>query len=279
MEKPSAICTLSTYGSIKDLKIFIYSLRLYEPTIPIHILCDTKTKENMDYFKKDTYLFFYPLLDTYANKNRQEMEQLGIWTEFMLKKCDIIDIVLKKKNVKDVLFTDADICFLNELPIIHKNKYVVGASPHFIKKVDTDKYGYYNGGFLWVGDSTITTKWRTYTKTSRFFEQASIEDIMKEYQPHSFEFPIQNNFGWWRLFQCECPQDRVKQFTVCIYSGEVYYQNKPLRSIHTHLTENTDMNMPYFNSILCQLLEGGRKKNATYAKLLIFLSLVKKNLV
>lgn len=277
MEKPNAICTLSTYGSLNDCKLLIYSVRLYEPTIPIYVLCDTQTRDGLRYFKRDKNLHIYPLLDAYANKNRQEMERLGIWTEFMLKKCDIIDIVLKDEKQSDVLFLDADICLLNELPLINKSKYELGASPHFIKKSDTDKYGYYNGGYLWIGNPDITIQWREDTTTSRFFEQASIETIAKTY--NSFDFPIQNNFGWWRLFQCDQPQERIKQFSVCIHSGFAYYQNKPLRSVHTHFTGNTDTNMPYFNSIVKQLVEGGKHKNVTYAKLLIFLSLVEKQLL
>ena len=278
MEKPDAICTLATNGSINDIKLFLYSLRLFEPTIPVHILCDTQLKKNVHFFSSDTQLFFYPTLDKYSNKDRGQMEALGIWTEFMLKKCDIIDIVLQNPLYNDVLFTDADICFLNELPKINKETFELGGSPHFIKKEDTDKYGYYNGGYIWIGNPDVTTKWKEYTKHSRFFEQASIEDIMNEFR--SFEFPIQNNFGWWRLFQCEePPQERMEKFTVCIHSGEIYYHNKPLRSIHTHLTQNTDRNMPLFNSIIKQLLEGGKKKNKKYAKFLIYLGLVEKKLI
>ena len=94
---------------------------------------------------------------------------------------------------------------------------------------------------------------------------------------NSFEFTIQNNFGWWRLFQCEDPTERVRKFSVCSVSGNIYYDNQLLRSIHTHLTNNTDINMPYFNNIIMQLLKAGKKKNKNYARLLIYLDLLNKN--
>ena len=126
-------------------------------------------------------------------------------------------------------------------------------------------------------NSLITTKWKEYSKKSRFFEQAAIEDLMKEFK--SFEFPIQNNFGWWRLFQCDEPQARMKKFTICSVSGNIYFDDKPLRSIHTHLTEDTDVNMPMFNNIIMQLLNGGKSKNKNCSRLLIYLNLVKNGLI
>ena len=273
--KPSAVCTLATSNSLKDLKLFIYSLRLFEKDIPIYILCDTETEKGLTRFKKDENIHLYPQLDKYSNKNRNQMEELGIWTEFMLRKCDIIDIALE--NCSDVLFADADICFLNCLLFIYTKRFEIGGSPHFIRKSDTDKYGYYNGGYLWVRNPLITTKWKEYSKKSRFYEQAAIEDLMKEFK--SFEFPIQNNFGWWRLFQCDNSQDRMKQFTICSESGFIFFEDKPLRSIHTHLTQDTDVNMPLFNNIISQLLNGGKNKNKNYARLLIYLNLVKNGLV
>ena len=51
--KPSAVCTMATNNSLSDLKLFIYSLRLFEETIPIYILCDTKTQQGLERFKND----------------------------------------------------------------------------------------------------------------------------------------------------------------------------------------------------------------------------------
>ena len=68
------------------------------------------------------------------------------------------------------------------------------------------------------------------------------------------KFTIQNNFGLWRLFQCDEPRERMKKFTICSVSGNIYYDDNPLRSIHTHLTEKTDRNMPMFNNIVKYLV-------------------------
>ena len=52
-KKPSSVCTMATSHALKDLKIFIYSLRLFEETIPIYILCDTETQKGLERFKND----------------------------------------------------------------------------------------------------------------------------------------------------------------------------------------------------------------------------------
>ena len=98
--KPSSICTLATSNAKNDLKIFIYSVRLFEPNIPILVLCDSKIPELLVRFKKDKNLYLFPQLDKYSNKNREIMERDGIWTEFMLRKCDIIDIDSQEDWIK-----------------------------------------------------------------------------------------------------------------------------------------------------------------------------------
>ena len=82
-KKPSSVCTMATSHALKDLKIFIYSLRLFEETIPIYILCDTETQKGLERFKNDDNIFIYPNLDKYSNKNRQQMRK---W-EFGLNLC------------------------------------------------------------------------------------------------------------------------------------------------------------------------------------------------
>ena len=47
---------------------------------------------------------------------------------------------------------------LNELPLVDISKQL-GASPHFIKKRDTDRFGYYNGGMLWTNNKNLPKRW------------------------------------------------------------------------------------------------------------------------
>ena len=42
---------------------------------------------------------------------------------------------------------------------------------------------YYNGGMLWVQNKDVPNDWIEFTKTSRFHDQASIEDLVKKYNP------------------------------------------------------------------------------------------------
>ena len=69
---------------------------------------------------------------------------------------------------------------LDTIDDIDKSKQL-GLSPHYIRKRDTDLYGYYNGGMLWTNQKTLKDDWIKFTKTSRYFDQASIEDLANNY--------------------------------------------------------------------------------------------------
>ena len=96
-------------------------------------------------------------------------------SDFQMMKAYAIDEALKYE--KDTLFLDADIILLDVIDNID-NKKQLGLSP-YIKKSDTDRYGYYNGGVLWTNQKTVKNDWIKFTKTSRYFDQASIEDLAK----------------------------------------------------------------------------------------------------
>ena len=131
-------------------------------------------------------------LDKYDEVDRKIMTKNNLWNEFQMKKTEVIRYALK--NEKDTLFLDSDIFILYPIDTIDKTKSL-GISPHYIRKKDTDKYGYYNGGVLWTNQNTLPDKWIHYTKTSRFHEQSSIEDLAKGYK--YFEFDKGHNFSWW----------------------------------------------------------------------------------
>ena len=57
--------------------------------------------------------------------------------------------------------------------------------------------GYYNGGMLWTKNKDIPNDWIFFTKKSRYFDQASIEDLAKKYS--YFEFGENYNLQCWRL--------------------------------------------------------------------------------
>ena len=166
-------------------------------------------------------------LDKYSNKNRNIMVQEKIWDEFQMQKANVIKYALE--NEKDTLFLDSDIIFLNPIMCIDKTKEI-GVSPHYVKKSNTDEVGYYNGGCLWTKNKNIPDDWIEFTKTSRYHDQASNDNLAKKY---SFqEFGKEVNYMPWRILLANNPQQVVK--SININNDTINIGDKPLVFLHTH---------------------------------------------
>jgi hypothetical protein len=107
----------------------------------------------------------------------------------------------------------------------------------------------------------MPTKWRAAAKNSYFYDQAALETIVKTYiaeNPDSvYMFPVQNNYGWWRMFQGIEPPSTIqarwsinRTDTNC--SG-IYVEGKPLLSVHTHYQTNDNVTAA-FNSLIYKYL-------------------------
>ena len=131
-------------------------------------------------------------------------------------------------------------------------------SPHYINQKDENKFGRYNGGFLYIKSKKFANWWREETiKNPEYFEQKTLELAYKKFKIS--EFPIQYNFGWWRFFMVDenTKEQRLKELN--IINNKICFQNKPLITIHTHwfIKKNAHggANMKKFNSIIQSLLE------------------------
>jgi hypothetical protein len=172
---------------------------------------------------------------------------------------------------KEVLFCDADICFLGSLPTINTDKQLV-LSKHEIRSSDEERFGIYNAGFLYLKDSSIPEKWKEFSKKSNFFEQLSLEDLTEVY---TFEiFSIQNNYGWWRLLQGKESEEVLKKkwsIKRTANSSGVAVEGEPLLSVHTHW-KTDDNATKYFNKFVKEYLQ----KLASVEKTSAFLNYLKK---
>jgi hypothetical protein len=95
---------------------------------------------------------------------------------------------------------------------------------------------------------------------SRFFEQAALEAVAAAANDSLYEFPIQNNFGWWRLFQSADPpaviESRLAFHRMGGDSVGLRYDGVTLGSIHTHLHDTTATgHMVQFNKWIKARLE------------------------
>lgn len=258
---PNAICTLANEYAIQDLQVLFSTLELWNKTLPdIYLFCDRKVTSWLA--EKKRYkgtLIIKEALNRYTGLSRKEMEQKPgtifqtLFGDFTAEKPNLFKWALSHENVQNgALFCDADICFLAPLPEIPVGTELA-LSPHMIRKRDTDKYGIYNAGFLYIRTEHIAELWYNLCKSSRFFEQGCLEDL-KGLVKQTYEFPIQVNYGWWRMFQSEEGSEvRKKEFGVHregnLHSG-ITVQGKPLNSIHTHFFEEKDNVTLDFNAFM-----------------------------
>lgn len=249
--KPSSYCTISTDGSMRDLLALINSMSLHMSNSKLYILADTVTKEYIenDFFPKRIEIYWNLTLDKYTNKRRPDMEKEGIWSDFQLEKTNAL-LWAFEMGERDVMFLDADLFFLKELDIVNYTGEEVVLSPHYIVKKDEDKFGKYNGGVFWTNNSETIDTWRDHFKTSRYYDQACLEDVARL---HSYcEMNEGQNMSWWRIFQGnEHPQDLINKFS--LNNGILEYDNHPVDFIHTHLYDKTSTT-GLFNKIMLQIL-------------------------
>ena len=217
----------------------------------VFIYCCSKVKDYLD--KKQPYkgkIQYKVVLEKYTDLTRQQMERLpstkglsNLFHDFTQEKCDLMEWALQSlpddQKEKGVLFCDADICWLGPLPDLTVGK-TLGLSPHMIRHEDSLLYGTYNAGFIWTNQDQMPLRWRNACKTSRFFEQAALEDL-EDSTPENevYIFGQEYNYGWWRMFQSSNPYEvqqkawKIHRDTNQSHSG-LCVNEVPVRCIHTH---------------------------------------------
>lgn len=234
MVKPSSFSTICTSNCAFELVGLLLSLSVYHPNEFIYILCDTKTKEIVDNITPQPKLqiVWFIELDDYNGMNREIMTKNGTWSDFQMSKANIISYALKYVN--DTLFLDSDIIITDCVDDVDMSKDL-GVSPQFITQEHIDKTGYYNGGMLWTKNNSVPNDWIFFTKKSKYFDQASIEDLVKKYS--YFEFGENYNLQCWRLMLSTESPNQIAQYITSKPNTKIYYKNKPLKFVHTHFKD------------------------------------------
>jgi len=274
--KITSIATLVNEFAIDDLKVLLFTLELWNTPPTVYIFSDTKSAPLIKAIKyggsviiKEDALNKYTGLNRRAMEARRDVRGRSLFAEFTEEKTVLMEWAIALSGT-GVLFCDADICHLGPLPEIPDGTELA-LSPHMIRKYDTDRYGIYNAGFLWFSETAVAVRWRELCATSRFFEQGCLEDLATEYK--LYQFPIQVNYGWWRLWQSAQPP-AVLEAEWSIHRTEgtsgITVQKLPLLSIHTHWFEKSDRATYEFNMwVLGQLKKlGSVKKTAALVKFL-----------
>ena len=185
---PGALATLANEHAVPDLKRFLATLQVWNKELPpLYLLCTVAVEQQIKGLYKGE-INISTELEPYKGLSRQQMEHLpskkgypNLFYDFTAEKTILLSWALKhmsiEKKEQGVLFCDSDIFWLAPLPTIPVTASL-GVSAHGIRPNDEAKYGIYNAGFFWTKDLTIPERWRKAIKTSRFFEQAAIEDLV-----------------------------------------------------------------------------------------------------
>ena len=263
LSKPGAIAMIATKPILDDLALFFKSIELWNSDLPpIYIACDTAVDKWLKTINYSGKINSFPVLDQFTNLTRSSMERTpsqtgfpNLFYDFTMKKCDVMKWAFEKDSSltrTGILFCDADIFWLGPLPKIPSTASLA-LSQHMIRPGDEAKYGTYNAGFLWIRDPELIAVWKNACKTSRFFEQAALEQlIVNPLHQHVYQFGIEYNYGWWRLYQSDSPFDRRKsEWTIKRDSNQAHsgilVQGHPLSCIHTHW-ETDDFTTKEFNN-------------------------------
>ena len=247
----SSICTVVNSNCIHDCVGLVLSTYIHMKDTPLVIVCDTIAMQCLKKFIPwRNNVKFFPELDKYSGKNRNQMEKDGTWTEFQMFKAVAMKRALDLYD--DTLFLDSDMLVTAPFEIEKiKGDAVLGVSPHYIRKEFTDPHGYYNGGMLWTSSKEVPDAWIEASKTSRFYDQACIEDLAKQF--NHFEFDDSYNISWWRLSQGIHGDEKER------FGPNFTYSGKTIKSIHTHFG---DAYHNYFNIHVAQKLhDAGRYKD------------------
>ena len=242
---PSSFSTVCTSNCAFELIGLLLSLSIYHRGANIYIIADTKTKNIIEEMTPQPKLniIWAIELDKYDGLNRTTMEKKNIWLDFQMSKGLIIKKALEIE--KDTLLLDCDIIILDEINDIDNTKEL-GISPQFLPKIHCDKWGYYNGGVLWTNSKKVADDWIMYSKTSRYYDQAAIEDLAKIYK--YFEFDENYNLQAWR--HIICGPEKIESY-ISINNNKIMYKDKPLKFIHTHFKDSTfSRDFHRFNNVL-----------------------------
>jgi hypothetical protein len=246
--------------ALLDFKTLLFTLDLFhgDDQIDLYVLTNSIMVPNILKLKtsrrKKNVCNIHTLttLDKYGSYDRKMMEaRPGIvydsqYKDFTMEKATAIECSLRESAGADgVWFLNANVCLTAPLPDPGDSE--IALSPNYIREGDERLYGHYNAGFLWIARKNaenLIRLWRGATHGSRFFEQASLEDVAREAGSKQ-EFGIQDNFGWWRLVQSSDPPDIIRSrlgYKRDSKTSGITFDGVALRSLHTHWYEKTPFN-------------------------------------
>jgi len=232
--------------ALDDFTLFVKTLEQWHPSAELFVYTDEETP--IGQIKTKLTIHTKTAMNKYKGLKRPQMEKLkgivydSLFKDYTYEKAAVLEWMFAQNPLEPAWFLDADISHLAPLPTIPPTAELA-LSQHMIKPQDEARYGKYNAGYMWFKSADLVPKWKELGHTSRFFEQAALEDLANVLPKEAVhEFPPQVNFGWWRMQQSTTPQQTI-QDRFSLFRGDqsigIRYDGKPLQSIHTHWYSQT----------------------------------------
>lgn len=221
---------MCTHACKHEMLGFLLSLSLHHRGANVVVYCDTITRNYIleSTPQPDLNIDWVIELDKWSHLDRGAMERAGTWDEFMQIKTHALEYAINKYG--DSLCIDSDTIILDKLLVEDPTKQL-GVSPQFITKEHVDRTGYYNGGMLWSSAPTLPSRWRANCVNSRYYEQAAIESLVKEFT--FFEYGDHYNLQTWR-FPYGVDSAQTIAGKLVPRTGRLFYGDRHLKFVHTH---------------------------------------------
>lgn len=215
---------------------FLASLAIHHAGAHVYISTDINTYEwYLDHAKalsRRLNLHWSLALDRYnMSMGRDAMTAAGMYKDFLMEKAAIMEMALTNHN--DTILLDADFVLLEPVYIPAGHGFQLGVSPHFMKASEGAKYGVYNAGMLWSNQYSVGQAWRDTTTTSRYFEQAAIEDLIKLFR--YFEFGPEHNLGFWRALHGIDADRFYDGLKLDSRTQKITLKNQQVATVHGHI--------------------------------------------
>ena len=266
-----SFCCMCTKNIYLELDLLLYSIKLFNPEVPIIVNCDNFIFDYLEIHNYGLKIYKFKGLEKHSDFSRidymktKKTEQI---TDFFIQSTYAMDYALNLFN--NTMYLDCDILLLSSIGDMDLTKDL-GLCPHYISKEDEQQYGTYNNGNLFINNKTFPEWYRASvndTEKTQFYDQYILNECHKFYSVNIL--PINYNFGWWRILQVSSDESkkRVNNFHL---NNLLHYNNSPMKTIHTHFIYkdnpgNSNQFIYQFNNIILQILS---KSDYIYNKLLI----------
>ncbi|MGA0406984.1 MAG: hypothetical protein ACO3PR_02755 [Limisphaerales bacterium] len=251
---PSSFATLATKQNWLELELLLGTLAVWHRGAKVFSMVDDYTWEKLrnSFSAKQLEITWIRSLNDFTEDNRASMEEKGTFKSFLYNKFHIMRIALKE--CEDVIFLDSDTIILDSIKLPAKNSGFAFCQQRIPLKNQLET-GHYNCGVVWVSKLEFVDKWEAFTESSRYFEQASLENLVtSEHENFTYLSESFNLMPWPQILNNESKEDFKKRFKY--HKNKIYYNHEPLRIVHTHFD---DKRFNTFNETILELLVGLRK--------------------